>query len=156
ELERGWVYATAGPGTRPPRGEDALRQLLRQGPVDARFLPDDPPRRHGRHAPFHPAAILRNHVEAALGDAAGPPLRARAVGLRVRLAYAPHASCLGADERPLVTLLAAPRTLDELERARLATPARAARLLAFLEAVGSACLEPDAAPLHRLLGLADG
>src|SRR5262245_16442888 len=160
ELDRGWVYATAGPPVeKPVRGEDALRRVLRAvppPPVDVRFVENDPPRRHGRHAPFHPAVILRNHVEATLGDGAGAALRQRADGeRRVRLVYPPHPSCLGADERPLLALLAAPRTLQDLDGTRVTTPLRIERLVAFLEAVGSVRLEPDAAPLYRLLGLAD-
>jgi hypothetical protein len=98
---------------------------------------------HGAVTPFHPAAIVRNLVAARLPDAEA--WRARAATGRLRLVMTPHASCLGHDEKPLVSFLAQPRTLAELDAARLCPPSRAARLLAFLDAVGALAIDTHVA-----------
>jgi len=145
ELVRGWVHAidwfplkwTLGPA--PSQGEEQLRVLIKRDDVDWRFDEKLPALKRGPVAPFHPAAIIRN-VIAADGDA----FRARAAnGARLQLVAQPHASCIGADERPLVAMLATPRTLEELERAQVTPAARVARLCAFLEAVGALSVESE-------------
>jgi hypothetical protein len=109
----------------------------------------------GRTTPFHPAAVLRNHYEAALGDAAGTALRARAGQQRLKLTIQPHPSALGSDEKRLVALLAVPRTFAELDDARVALPMRTDKLLAFLHAAAALGWDPD--PAHfQALGLAPG
>jgi DnaJ-domain-containing protein 1 len=74
------------------------------------------------------------------------------------LVQPPHPSCIGLDERPLVALLASPRTLEELERMQLTPPARVARLLAFLEAVGALSVESELslASAYALLEVGEG
>ncbi len=160
ELYHGWVHAidwfplkwTLGPP--PSQGEEQLRILLKRDDVDWRFDEKLPVLKRGPVAPFHPAAVIRN-VVAADADA----FRARAGnGARLQLQQTPHASCIGLDERPLVAMLASPRTLEELERAQLTAPARVARLCAFLEAVGALSVESELslAAAYALLELGDG
>lgn len=158
ELERGWVYAIGVP-PRWPRPEEELLALLRGRLTAASFLAGETPLRLGRCQPFHPAVTVRNYVEQYL-DAQGrgqvelgPPTR------QVRLLYAPHPTCLGFDERPVIRFLEAAgttgRTLGDLTAARLAVPGRLARLLAFLlsmEAVALASIEPTP---YELLGISE-
>lgn len=159
ELFRGWVHAidwfplkwTLGPP--PSAGEDQLRALLKRDDVDWRFDEKLPALKRGPVAPFHPAAVIRN-VVAVDADA----FRVRAAGARLQLTTPPHASCIGLDERPLVALLASPRTLEELERAQVSPPGRVARLCAFLEAVGALSVESElsVASAYALLELGEG
>jgi DnaJ-like protein len=155
ELERGFVHSLVWDqgATAHPRAEENLRRLLRREETRARFEADAPRERRGRVTPFHPAGVLRNHFEAALAPNAGALLRVRAGRERIRLALAPHPSCLAPDEKRLLTLLATPRAVAELDVARVATPVRVERLLAFLEAAGGLAVGPS---LHELLGLRDG
>ena len=160
ELFRGWVHAIDWfplkwtLGAPPSAGEDQLRVLLKRDDVDWRFDEKLPLLKRGAVPPFHPAAVIRNVV------AANPEaFRARvAGGARLQLVTQPHASCIGLDERALVAMLAAPRTLDELERVQPAPPGRAARLCAFLEAVGALSVDSELslASAYALLELADG
>ena len=55
-------------------------------------------------------------------------------------------------------MLAAPRTLDELERAQVTPAVRVARLCAFLEAVGALSVESELslASAYALLEVGDG
>jgi len=160
ELFRGWVHAldwfplkwTLGPP--PSAGEEQLRVILKRDDVDWRFDEKLPLLKRGPVAPFHPAAVIRNVVA---GDAEA--FRARAAGgARLQLVTQPHASCIGLDERPIVAMLASPRTLDELERAQVTPPARVWRLCAFLEAVGALSVESELslASAYALLELGDG
>ena len=160
ELFRGWVHAIDWfplkwtLGAPPSAGEDQLRVLLKRDDVDWRFDEKLPLLKRGAVPPFHPAAVIRNVVAA---DAEA--FRARvAGGARLQLVTQPHASCIGLDERALVAMLAAPRTLDELERVQPAPPGRAARLCAFLDAVGALSVESELslASAYALLELADG
>jgi hypothetical protein len=145
ELYRGWVHAIdlfpiqTIVGKAPGRGEDTLRLLFKRSDADWSFDPLLPALKRGACPPFHPAAVVRN-VIAASGDA----FRARTVaGARLQLLRAPHASCIGLDERTLVSFLTQPHTLAEVDAARLCPPARAAALLAFLEAVGALTVDAD-------------
>ncbi|MDB4970547.1 MAG: hypothetical protein JWN44_6236 [Myxococcales bacterium] len=159
ELFRGWVHAldwfplkwTLGPA--PARGEEQLRVILKRDDVDWRFDEKLALQKRGPVAPFHPAAVIRNVVQPD-GDA----FRARAGTARLQIVGAPHPSCIGLDERALVAMLATPRTLEELERTQLAQPGRAARLCAFLEAVGALTVENELslASAYKVLELADG
>ena len=159
ELFRGWVHAIDWfplkwtLGAPPSQGEEQLRVILKRDDVDWRFDDKLPLAKRGAVAPFHPAAVIRN-VIAADGEA----FRARASGARLQLVSAPHASCIGLDERPLVAMLASPRTLEELERAQVTPPVRVARLCAFLEAVGALSVESELslASAYALLELGDG
>ena len=161
ELYRGWVHAidwfpvkfTLGPP--PSRGEEQLRVILKRDDVDWRFDDKLPVLKRGAVAPFHPAAVIRNVLDVGL-DPDAFTVRARAA--RLQIVAPPHPSCLGLDERPLVALLAAPRTLAELDRAKLCPPARTARLCAFLEAVGALSVESELslASAYALLELGDG
>jgi hypothetical protein len=160
ELFRGWVHAIDWfplkwtLGAPPSAGEDQLRVLLKRDDVDWRFDEKLPLLKRGAVPPFHPAAVIRNVVAA---DAEA--FRARvAGGARLQLVTQPHQSCIGLDERALVAMLAAPRTLDELERVQPAPPGRAARLCAFLDAVGALSVESELslASAYALLELADG
>ena len=154
ELQRGFVYALwfAGSAGRHRQGEENLRELLdRHGEAQARFESGAQPSGRGRTSPFHPAQLLRNHVEGRLGPEAGRSFRRRVGGEPLHLHTPPHPSCLGFDERGLVALLAAPRRLDELDR--LAPPLRVERLLAFLD--GVAALTIGRSPF-AVLGLAEG
>ena len=160
ELFRGWVHAIDWfplkwtLGAPPSAGEDQLRVLLKRDDVDWRFDEKLPLLKRGAVPPFHPAAVIRN-VVAADADA----FRARvAGGARLQIVTQPHASCIGLDERALVAMLAAPRTLDELERVQPAPPGRAARLCAFLDAVGALSVESELslASAYALLELGDG
>lgn len=159
ELFRGWVHAIDWfplkwtLGAPPSAGEEQLRILLKRDDVDWRFDDKLPVLKRGPVAPFHPAAVIRNVVAV---DAEA--FRVRAAGARLQLTTQPHQSCIGLDERPLVALLAAPRTLDELERAQVTPPARVARLCAFLEAVGALTVESELslASAYALLELGDG
>ena len=160
ELFRGWVHAIDWfplkwtLGAPPGAGEEQLRVLLKRDDVDWRFDDKLPALKRGPVAPFHPAAVIRNVVALDL-----EAFRARvAGGARLQLASQPHPSCIGIDERPLLAMLATPRTLEELERARVAPPARVAGLCAFLEAVGALTVESELslASAYALLELADG
>jgi DnaJ-domain-containing protein 1 len=136
ELFRGWVHAVdlvsveSVVGRAPARGEDALRVLFKRADADWTFDPKQAGTRRGM-GPFHPAAVIRNFV-----GAVGDGFRARAEGARLQLAYRPHQSCIGLDERALVAFLDAPRTLADIDEAALCPPARALPLLAFLEQIG--------------------
>jgi DnaJ-domain-containing protein 1 len=159
ELFRGWVHAldwfplkwTLGPA--PSRGEDQLHALLKRDDVDWRFDEKLAPLKRGPVAPFHPAAVIRNVVAVD-----GEEFRARARNARLQLVYAPHPSCIGLDEKPLMALLATARTLDEIDRAQPCPPARTGKLLAFLEAMGALSVESELslAAAYALLELADG
>src|SRR5262249_17828534 len=119
-----------------------------------RFDEKLPVLKRGPVAPFHPAAVIRNAMSA---DA--DAFRARAAnGARLQLVSQPHQSCIGLDERPLVAMLASPRTLEELERAQVTLPARVARLCAFLEAVGALSVESELslASAYAVLELGEG
>jgi hypothetical protein len=141
ELFRGWVHAIdlvsieSVVGRAPARGEEALRLLLKLADADWTFDPKLAGTRRGM-GPFHPAAVIRN-VVGAVGDG----FRAKADGARLQLAYRPHRSCIGLDERALVAFLDAPRTLADIDAAALCPPARALPLLAFLERIGVLSLE---------------
>lgn len=144
ELFRGWVHAVdlspayGKVGPAPSRGEDRLRLFL-QLALDEYAIhehrPDAKPQKRGACTPFHPAQVLRNHVDALGRDPELFLMRAGAGHLQVL--KAPHASCLGQDERPVVAFLARPRTLRELDAMRFVPRERAAKLLAFLDAVGA-------------------
>ncbi len=159
ELLRGWVHAidlasiAARVGPQPIRGEDALRLLL---PVaeDARFSEGTPPRKRGVCTPFHPAAPVRNFVDRRGLDTGA--WRARVGAGTVELVQAPHPSCIGHDERPLVAFLGRPRAADEIDAAQLCPPPRAARLLAFLYAVGALKFTAATASPYKLLELPEG
>jgi hypothetical protein len=146
ELLRGWVHAVdlkpvaaallsvpGAPARLPPRGEDALALLCQQKEMRWRFVAEAPRLSPGACSPFHPAVILRQLAEAMPGEAG--EWRTRAGKGTVTLAMAPAPSCLGEDEKPLVSFLARPRTVAEIERARLCPPPRTARLLSFLHVV---------------------
>ena len=160
ELYRGWVHAIdLFPiefivGKAPSRGEDTLRLVLKLADSDWSFDGKLLPLKRGAVAPFHPAAVVRN-VIAASGEAF---LARTRPATRVQLLSAPHVSCIGLDERALVAYLSRPRTLAEIEAARLCGPARAAALLAFLEAVGALSVDADLTRLQALalLELGDG
>lgn len=137
ELVRGWIHAVdlepvaplfasgRAPFRLAPRGEDRLTLLLRR--ADARWIFDTrlALNQQGAVTPFHPAAIVRNLVAATLPDESA--WRARAGSGRLRLIITPHASCLGVDEKPLVSYLAAPRTLAEESTPRASVRRRAPR-----------------------------
>jgi len=165
EVYRGWVHAVDAQGARrfiggkvPPRGEDALAALLRlerEQELGARFDAELPLEKRGACTPFHPAALVRNSVDAKKLDVTRFRLKVGAGTLSIP--QSPHASCLGSDERPLVAYLKKPRTLDEIDAADLCAPSRAARLLVFLDLVGA--LEIEAKPLgspYLLLGVPEG
>jgi hypothetical protein len=159
ELFRGWVHAIDWfplkwtLGAPPSRGEEQLRVILARDDVDWRFDEKLPLMKRGPVAPFHPAAVIRNVVQPD-----GEAFRKRAYKARIQIVGTPHPSCIGLDERPLVALLATPRTLEELERTQLAQPGRAARLCAFLDAVGALTVESELslASAYKLLELPDG
>lgn len=159
ELFRGWVHAIDWfplkftLGAAPFRGEDQLRILLKRDDVDWSFDDKLQPEKRGTVAPFHPAAVIRNAL-AVDADA----FVARAGAGRVQLLATPHPSCIGLDEKPLIPFLLQPRTLEEIERSRLVAPARAARLLAFLEAVGTLSVDGELslASAYVTLELAEG
>jgi DnaJ-domain-containing protein 1 len=159
ELFRGWVHAidwfplkwTLGPP--PSQGEEQLRVILKRDDVDWRFDEKLPILKRGAVAPFHPAAVVRNVI-----DADADAFRARAAdGARLQLVSQPHPSCIGLDERPIVAMLATARTLEELDRAGVTPPARVARLCAFLEAVGALSVESELslASAYALLEIAE-
>jgi hypothetical protein len=167
ELERGWVHgvelspAYSLIGDAPERGEDRLKELLRLAEAAYRYdtfvafsegaRPDRYLKR-GACAPFHPAGVLRNHLEAR--DVDPVMWRARVGGGRVQLTIAPHPSCLGADERPLAAYLSRPRALAEIDAAGLCPPERTARLLAFLDAAGAlVTLAVESASAYAVLEL---
>lgn len=164
ETYRGWVHAVdAQPAKRfigkvPPRGEDALAAVLRlerEHELKASFDAKLALEKRGACPPFHPAALVRNAVDAGKPDVL--TLRLRVGAGTIALPQSPHSSCLGSDERPLVAFLKRPRTLEEIEHADLCAPSRAARLLSFLDVVGA--LEIEAQILgspYSLLGLPDG
>jgi hypothetical protein len=162
ELVRGWVHAVDAapaaallPGGRvPPRAEDALLKLCGLADARASFDAQLPREKRGACDPFQPAQVVRNAVDALGLDPAG--WRARVGPRAVRLRAPPHASCLGRDERPLVAYLARPHTLVEIDAARLCTPVRAARLCAFLFAVGALEVGAVSASPWALLDLPEG
>jgi hypothetical protein len=170
ELVRGWIHAVDLDAVAPlfasgpapfrlgPRGEDRLTLLLRRHDTRWSFDQNLPLTQRGGVTPFHPAPIVRNVIGPRLPDEAA--WRARAGIGRLRLAVTPHPSCLGLDEKPLVSYLAAPRTLAELDAAALCPPPRAARLLAFLDAMGALIVEGAALlssnDAYRSLELPDG
>jgi DnaJ-domain-containing protein 1 len=141
ELYRGWVHAVdlvsieSLVGRAPARSEDALRLLFKRSDADWTFDAKLAGTRRGM-GPFHPAAVIRNFV-----GATGEGFRARADGARLQLAYRPHQSCIGLDERALVAFLDTPRTLADVDAAALCPPSRALPLLAFLERMGVLSLE---------------
>lgn len=141
ELFRGWVHAVdlvsieSVVGRAPARGEDALRVIFKRTDADWTFDPKQAGTRRGM-GPFHPAAVIRNFV-GAIGDG----FRAHAEGARLQLAYRPHQSCIGLDERSLVAFLDSPRTLADIDAAALCPPSRALPLLAFLEQIGVLSVE---------------
>src|SRR5262249_36215564 len=158
-LVRGWVHAVdaqpAAPligGVVPPRGEDALARLLAlTGGADGTFYADLPREKRGACTPFHPAVVVRNAVD---GSGLDATLWRTGVGPRpVRRRAAPHASCVGQDERRLIAFLRRPRTLAEIDDAALCPPVRAARLCAFLHAVGALELAAVRASPWALLDL---
>jgi hypothetical protein len=164
ELQRGWVHAVElSPayslvGDAPERGEDKLRVFLRLC-MDHYRLDDyeagAKPRKRGACAPFHPAATVRNHVDSLGLDEV--LWRARVGGGRFRIAQAPHPSSVGQDERALVAFLVHDRTLAQIDAAALCPPERAARLCAFLDAMGALAItaEPFASP-YAVLELPEG
>jgi hypothetical protein len=154
ELFRGWVHALDWFPLKWTQGEEQLRVVLKREDVDWRFDEKLPLLKRGPVAPFHPAAVIRN-VMATDGEA----FRARAAaGARLQLVSQPHASCIGLDERPLVAMLAQPRTLEELERVQVTPAVRVWRLCAFLEAVGALSVESELslASAYALLELGEG
>jgi len=159
ELYRGWVHAIDWfplkwtLGAPPSQGEEQLRILLKRDDVDWRFDEKLPALKRGPVAPFHPAAVIRNSI-AADGEA----FRARIGDAKLQLLQQPHTSCIGLDERPLIAMLASPRTLAELDATRVTPPLRVSRLCAFLEAVGALSVESELslAAAYKLLELADG
>ena len=154
ELERGYVYSLQG-APRSSRPDDMLREILRLA-ADARgeFVDGEKPLRLGRVTPFHPAVLVRNHVEGRLPQDAGVEVRARARDEALRLLFPPHASCLGRDERPIVAMLAAaPRSFAALDATGVTPPSRIERLVAFLDAVHSLAVERTP---WELLGLVEG
>jgi hypothetical protein len=144
ELRSGWIHAVElSPayslvGAPPSRGEDRLRVFLgiaRDPYTQHSFDAEEPSTRRGGVTPFHPAQVVRNVVDGERPDTGW--VRER-VGLgTVRVPVAPHASCLGNDERPLVAYLTRARSFAEIDGAALCPPERAARLLTFLDAVGA-------------------
>ncbi len=161
-FERGWVHAVdlepaqAALGRLPARAEDALALLLRCANTEASFITAARSDGRGACRPFHPARVVRAHYES-LGQA-DDGWRIRGAAARLSLSLAPHASALAPDERPLVAFLATPRSLSEIDKARLCPPTRAARLLGFLDAVGAIDYLPlgASASLYARLGLPEG
>jgi hypothetical protein len=159
ELFRGWVHAIdwfplkwiVGPA--PSGGEEQLRVLLTRDDVALRLDDKLPPQKRGAVKPFHPAATIRNAV---VVD--GAAFRARVADRTLGLRGAPHSSCIGLDERSIISALATPRTLDQLDALGSCTRERIARLCAFLDAmeilvVGASL---SAASAYALLELPDG
>lgn len=155
ELERGFVHGLANVERRP-RGEEMLERLLGKlgDAATARFVPRPPggPIVGNRVTPFHPARIVRDHVE----KLEPSPLPSFIETARLRLLYTPHASCLEFDESRVVSTLASvPRRFDEL--AAISPPVRLARLVRFLAAVNALAVEDSAiAAAFAELGLAEG
>jgi hypothetical protein len=143
ELRSGWIhavelspaYSLVGPA--PARGEERLRIFLRiagEPYTQHSFEADEAGSQRGGVTPFHPAAIVRNIIDS---DRPETHLVRERVGLgTVRVTSAPHASCLGNDERPLMAYLTRAHSFAEIDGASLCPPERAARLLTFLDAVG--------------------
>jgi hypothetical protein len=140
----GWIHAVElSPaysliGDAPERGEDRLRLFLKLTDEQYRFdawTESARPEKHGPVAPFHPAVVLRNYVDGRNLDLV--LWRARVGAGRVQILRAPHPSCLGQDERPLVAYLTRPHTLAEIDSAGLLPAPRTARLLGFLDAIGA-------------------
>jgi len=162
ELFRGWVHAIdlAPIAERvrpmPIRGEDALRLLLPLADGEPRFDDGAAARKRGACTPFHPAAPVRNFLDR--GALEPTAWRVRAGLGTISLPQPPHPSCVGHDERPLVAFLGRPRATDEIDAANLCPPARAARLLSFLYAVGALRFQPAPAPasVYRMLELPEG
>jgi hypothetical protein len=163
ELYRGWVHAIdvfpiepalfgSGPRT-PLRGEEALRRVLKLEEADWRFDAKLPPLKRGSCAPFHPAAVIRNVVPVDTTRMRGLPPEAV-----LQLTQTPHTSCIGIDERALVSFLARAHSVAEIVAARPCPFERAVTLLSFLEQMGtlsvSTALSRDAA--YQLLELAEG
>jgi hypothetical protein len=150
-LEHGWVHALANLGPRRTRGEEMLAARItrlsdgatgRFEPSGARAAGGARGGAWGAVTPFHPAPVLRAHVERGLvlDEAA----ERRLLGARVRLEVTPHASCLAPDEAKVVALLADWRRADDLVTMGVAAGTRLARLLAFLEATGLLAVEAPA------------
>ena len=145
-------------GDAPEPGEDKLRVFLKLTVETYLFDAFDAgarPQKRGACYPFHPAATVRNHVDAIGLDQV--LWRVRVGAGRLRLRTAPHPSCIGQDERALVAFLGRLRSLAEIDAAELSPPPRTARLLAFLDAMGVIEVEaaPDASP-YAVLELPEG
>jgi DnaJ-domain-containing protein 1 len=147
------AYSIVGPPA--ARGEDRLRSLLK---LDAwselHFDSSARPTKWGACPPFHPAAVVRNHVDARGIDADG--WRNRVGDGRIQLTQTPHSSCLGNDERPLVAFLSRARTVEEIDGVTVCPRERAARLLGFLDAVAAVSYDwTGVRSPYAALGLAD-
>jgi DnaJ domain len=164
ELYNGWVHAVSlSPayslvGDAPERGEDKLRVFLRLSESHYRldtFSDKAKAEKRGACQPFHPAQVVRNHVDSQALDQI--LWRAHVGGGKVQIAKPPHPSCLGLDERPLVAYLTRPRTLAEIDAAAFVTPDRTARLISFLDAMAALQVTLDAgASPYAALELAEG
>ena len=131
EFVSGWIHKIDVSGSPTGDGPARLAVLLERD-VKAISAGAAQPQRAGECRPFHPALALRTFVESHAATTSGP--LSSSTTWQVRLA--PHPSCLAEDERPLIALLAEPRTLAELEGVA-ALPQRLYRLCAFLRAVGA-------------------
>jgi hypothetical protein len=153
ELSRGFVYALSyAPSDAGGRAEQALRLLLKRA-TTGRFEEGAPATGRGRCTPFHPASVVRNYFEAELPEGAGASFRLSAQRATLRMVVTPHPSCLGTDEKQLVALLAVPRTLEELDRSRVAIPPRTDKLLAFLAAAEALHVEGAGPSAYAALAL---
>lgn len=156
ELRQGWVHALdAGPSA-PARPEAQLRYIMRLR-APAEFHASATMNAWRTLTPFHPAPSIRNHVEAQ--HLQPEAVRRRLGQQRIAIAMAPHPSCIGWDEKPLVSFLAQPHTLREIEGAGICPPLRTIRLVMFLDAVGALAVYPVVHPLadaYALLGLIPG
>ena len=164
-LERGWVHALSNLGERRPRGEEMLARFVDalvdgSGDTEARFEAGASPASgaFGRVPPFHPAPVLRAHVERRLSfDEPERERLASIIGARLRVAIAPHPSCLAPDEARVVALLATASGRPGAELTAIAGRERLLRLLAFLDAIGLLSVEdPAIAEAWAALGLAAG
>jgi hypothetical protein len=156
ELRQGWVYALdAGPSA-PARPEAQLRYLMRlRAPVE--FHPDVTLHAWRVITPFHPGPSIRNHVEAQhfQFDA----VRRRIGNQRIAINLAPHPSCIGWDEKPLIAFMGQPHTLSEIEGSGICPQARVRKLLVFLEAIGAFSFYAAVSPFadaYATLGLQPG
>ena len=156
ELRQGWVNAIdAGPSA-PARPEAQLRYVMRLR-APAEFHQNATMSAWRTISPFHPAPSIRNHIEAQHMQL--DQVRRRVGQQRVAISLAPHSSCLGWDEKPLVAFLSQPHTLGEVEQASICPPLRTLRLIGFLDAVGALALYLAVHPLtdaYTLLGLIPG